>query len=229
MDLELLTLVDGLDNLEDRLQRGLRKHRLRKLKTPVTKTFTKQTVKPLPVLSTGYSHKHKLVISSQLPLLSLNPRIEHDYLPVGYTPGVPADPDVNYHEAITSQIPVQEQGSFVYIPDTDAIISAYHFMHEFIESACSNGTRDIFLGGSNQVKDYTFRGYWTHVLNDLGGPVTGRKFFDQMFYMQAQKLTNMRVDLAASDDWILEYVQDVMDSVTEDFPGYKLERELKGF
>lgn len=213
------------------LKRTLRRIKLRRLKQPAQHSFAKLSIKRLPELSTYFEHKRKLVIHTRLPEVTLQPRNVYAYVSTGRNPYDPADPAVDYHALITSQIPVTPQGTYVYVPDVDAIVEAFWFMHELIQEYRTNGSRDIWLGGSNQVTDYSFRGYWTHLLNSRGGgdATVGLQHFNNEFYLYAVRLTNLRVDLAASDAWILDFLTETLDALTEDWPGYKIERALRGF
>lgn len=213
------------------LKRALRRFKLRRLKQPAQHSFAKLSIKRLPELSTHFGHKSKLVIHTRLPEVTLQPRQHYTRLSTERKPYDPADPAVDYHALITSQIPVTPQGTYVYVPDADAIVEAFWFMHELIQEYRTNGGRDIWLGGSNQVTDYTFRGYWTHLLNSRGGgdATVGLQHFNNEFYLYAVRLTNLRVDLAASDAWIIDFLTETLDALTEDWPGYKIERALRGF
>lgn len=224
-------LVSALENLWADLKRALRHFKLRKLKNPTQRSFAKLSIKRLPELTTRFEYKHKLVVHTRLPEITLQPRQLYEHVSTERKPYDPADPAVDYHALITSQIPVTPQGTYVYVPDVDAIVEAFRFMHELIQEYCTNGGRDIWLGGSNQVTDYTFRGYWTHLLNSRGGSdaAVGLQHFNNEFYLYAVRLTNLRVDLAANDAWILDFLTYTLDALTEDWPGYKIERALRGF
>ena len=224
-------LVSALENLWADLKRTLRRFKLRRLKQPTQHSFAKLSIKRLPELTTYFEHKRKLVIHTRLPELTLQPRRLYEHVSTGRNPYDPADPAVDYHALITSQIPVTPQDTYVYVPDVDAIVQAFWFMHELIQEYRANGGRDIWLGGSNQVTDYTFRGYWTHLLNSRGGgdATVGLQHFNNEFYLYAVRLTNLRVNLAASDAWILDFLTETLDALTEDWPGYKIERALRGF
>lgn len=224
-------LVSALENLWADLKHTLRRLKLRRLKQPAQHSFAKLSIKRLPELSTRFEHKHKLVIHTRLPEVTLQPRNVYEHVAAGRNPYDPADPAVDYHALITSQIPVMPQGTYVYVPDVDAIVEAFRFMHELIQEYRTNGGRDIWLGGSNQVTDYTFRAYWTHLLNSRGGgdATVGLRHFNNEFYLYAVRLTNMRVDLAASDAWIIDFLTETLDALTEDWPGYKIERALRCF
>ena len=213
------------------LKRALRRFKRRKLKQPTRHSFAKLSIKCLPELAKHFEHKHKLVIHTRLPEVTLQPRNVYEHLSTERKPYDPADPAIDYHALIASQIPVKPQGTYVYVPDVDAIVEAFWFMHELIQEYRTNGGRDIWLGGSNQVTDYTFRGYWTHLLNSRGGgdATVGLQHFNNEFYLYAVRLTNLRVDLAASDAWIIDFLTETLDALTEDWPGYKLERALRGF
>ena len=224
-------LVSALENLWADLKRTLRRIKLRKLKQPAQHSFAKLSIKRLPELTTRFEHKRKLVIHTRLPEVTLQPRNVYEHVSTGRNPYDPADPAIDYHAMVTSQIPVTPQGTYVYVPDVDAIVEAFWFMHELIQEYRTNGGRDIWLGGSNQVTDYTFRGYWTHLLNSRGGgdATVGLQHFNDEFYLYAVELTNLKVDLAASDAWILDFLTETLDALTEDWPGYKIERALRGF
>lgn len=224
-------LVSVLENLWADLKRALQRVKLRRLKQPTQHSFAKLSIKHLPELSTHFEHKRKLVIHTRLPEITLQPRQLYEHVSTGRKPYDPADPAIDYHALITSQIPVTPQGTYVYVPDVDAIVEAFRFMHELIQEYRTNGSRDIWLGGSNQVTGYTFHGYWTHLLNSRGdGDATvGLQHFNNEFYLYAVRLTNLRVDLAASDAWILDFLTVTLDALTEDWPGYKIERALRGF
>lgn len=224
-------IVSALENICADLKRTLRRFKLRKLKNPTQRSFAKLSIKHLPELSTHFEHKRKLVIHTRLPEVTLQPRQHYVLLSTERKPYDPADPAVDYHALITGQIPVTPQGTYVYVPDVDAIVEAFWFMHELIQEYRANGSRDIWLGGSNQVTDYTFRGYWTHLLNSRGGgdATVGLQRFNNEFYLYAVDLTNLKVDLAASDAWIIDFLTETLDALTEDWPGYKIERALRGF
>lgn len=224
-------IVSALETICVDLKRTLQRFKLRKLKSPTQHSFAKFSIKHLPELTTRFEHKRKLVIHTRLPEVTLQPRQIYEHLSTERKPYDPADPAVDYHAMITSQIPVTSQGTYVYMPDVDAIVEAFWFMHELIQEYCTNGGRDIWLGGSNQVTAYTFRGYWTHLLNSRGGgdAAVGLQHFNNEFYLYAVRLTNLRVDLAASDAWIIDFLTETLDALTEDLPGYKIERALKGF
>lgn len=224
-------LVSALENLWADLKRALRRFKLRKLKNPTQRGFAKLYIKRLPELTTRFEYKHKLVVHARLPEVILQPRNVYEHVSTERKPYDPADPAVDYHALITSQIPVTPQGTYVYMPDVDAIVEAFRFMHELIQEYRANGGRDIWLGGSNQVTDYTFRGYWTHLLNSRGGgdAAVGLQHFNNEFYLYAVRLTNLKVNLAASDAWILDFLTSTLDALTEDWPGYKIERALRGF
>lgn len=224
-------LVSALENLWADLMRALRRVKLRRLKQPTQHSFAKLSIKRLPELATHFEHKRKLVIHTRLPEVTLQPRQYYALLSTERKPYDPADPAVDYHALITSQIPVTPQGTYVYAPDVDAIVEAFWFMHELIQEYSTNGSRDIWLGGSNQVTDDSFRGYWTHLLNSRGGgdATVGLQHFNNEFYLYAVDLTNLRVDLAASDAWILDFLTETLNALTEDWPGYKIERALRGF
>lgn len=224
-------IVSALETICVDLKRALRRIKLRRLKKPTQHSFAKFSIKRLPELSTHFEHKRKLVIHTRLPEVTLQPRNAYAYVSTGRNPYDPADPAIDYHALITSQIPVKPQGTYVYVPDVEAIVDAFWFMHELVQEYRTNGGRDIWLGGSNQVTDYTFRGYWTHLLNSRGdGDATvGLQSFNNEFYLYAVRLTNLRVDLAASDAWILDFLTETLDALTEDWPGYKIERALRGF
>ena len=224
-------LVSALENIWADLIHTLRRFKLRRLKQPTQHSFAKLSIKRLPELSTYFDHKRKLVIHTRLPEVVLQPRHVYEHVSTERKPYDPADPVVDYHAMITSQIPVTPQGTYVYVPDVDAIVEAFWFMHELIQEYRTNGSRDIWLGGSNQVTDYSFRGYWTHLLNSRGGgdATAGLQNFNNEFYLYAVRLTNLRVDLAANDAWILDFLTVTLDALTEDWPGYKIERALRGF
>ena len=224
-------IVSALEIICVDLKRTLQRFKLRKLKTPAQHNFAKLSIKRLPELSTHFEHKHKLVVHTRLPEVTLQPRHAYEHVAAGRNPYDPADPAVDYHAMITSQIPVKPQGTYVYVPDVEAIVEAFWFMHELVQEYRANGGRDIWLGGSNQVTDYTFRGYWTHLLNSRGGgdATVGLQHFNNEFYLYAVRLTNLRVDLAASDAWIIDFLTKTLDALTEDWPGYKIERALRGF
>ena len=224
-------LVSALENLWADLIRTLRRFKLRRLKQPAQHRFAKLSIKHLPELTTRFEYKHKLVVHARLPEVTLQPRQHYTHLSTERKPYDPADPAVDYHALITSQIPVTPQGTYVYMPDVDAIVEAFYFMHELIQEYRTNGGRDIWLDGSNQVTAYTFSGYWTHLLNSRGGgdATVGLQHFNNEFYLYAVRLTNLRVDLAASDAWILDFLTVTLDALTEDWPGYKIERALRGF
>lgn len=222
-------IVSALETICVDLKRILRRFKLRKLKSPTQHSFAKLSIKHLPELSTHFEHKRKLVIHTRLPEVVLQPRQYYTLLSTERKPYDPADPAVDYHALITSQIPVQPRLDYILVPDVDAIVEGYYFMHEMIESYCTYGSRDIWLGGSNRVTDYSFRGYWTHLKNSNGGDEAGLQWFNNMFYANAVRLTNLHVDLAADDSWIINFISEIFDSVTEDWPGYKIERALRGF
>lgn len=224
-------IVSALETICVDLKRTLQRFKLRKLKSPTQHSFAKLSIKRLPELSTSFEHKRKLVVHTRLPEITLQPRQTYEHLSTERKPYDPADPAVDYHALITSQIPVTPQGTYVYAPDVDAIVEAFWFMHELVQEYRTNGGRDIWLGGSNQVTDYTFRGYWTHLLNSRGGgdAAVGLQHFNNEFYLYAVRLTNLRVDLAASDAWIIDFLTETLDALTEDWPGYKIERALRGF
>ena len=224
-------IVSALETICVDLKRTLQRFKLRKLKVPTQHSFAKLSIKRLPELSTHFEHKRKLVIHARLPEIALRLRNVYEHVSTGRNPYDPADPAVDYHTLITSQIPVTPQGTYVYVPDVDAIVEAFWFMHELVQEYCANGGRDIWLGGSNQVTDYTFRGYWAHLLNSRGGgdAAVGLQHFNNEFYLYAVRLTNLKVDLAASDAWILDFLTETLDALTEDLPGYKIERALRGF
>ena len=224
-------LVSVLENIWADLIHALRRFKLRRLKQPTQRSFAKLSIKRLPELSTHFDHKRKLVIHTRLPEVVLQPRHVYEHVSTGRNPYDPADPAVDYHAMITSQIPVKPQGTYVYVPDVDAIVEAFWFMHELIQEYRANGSRDIWLGGSNQVTDYTFRGYWTRLLNSRGGgdATVGLQHFNNEFYRYAVDLTNLKVDLAANDAWIIDFLTVTLDALAEDWPGYKIERALRGF
>lgn len=222
-------LVSALENLWADLKRALRRVKLRRLKQPTQHSFAKLSIKRLPELSIRFEHKHKLVVHTRLPEVTLQPRNVYEHVAAGRNPYDPADPAVDYHALITSQIPVQPKLAYILVPDVDAIVEGFWFMHEMIEAYCAHGGRDIWLDGSNRVTDYTFRGYWTHLKNSNGGEEAGLQWFNNMFYANAVRLTNLHVDLAADDGWIINFISETFDSVTEDWPGYKIERALRGF
>lgn len=224
-------LVSALENIWADLIRTLRRFKLRRLKQPTQHSFVKLSIKRLPELSTRFDHKRKLVIHTRLPEVTLQPRNVYAHLSTGRNPYDPADPAVDYHALITSQIPVKPQGTYVYVPDVDAIVEAFWFMHELIQEYCTNGSRDIWLDGSNQVTGYTFRGYWIHLLNSRGGgdAAVGLQHFNNEFYRYAVDLTNLKVDLATNDAWIIDFLTVTLDALTEDWPGYKIERALRSF
>lgn len=213
------------------LKRALRRFKLRRLKQPAQHSFAKLSIKRLPELTTYFEHKSKLVIHTRLPAVTVQPRNVYAHMSTERKPYDPADPAVDYHAMVTSQIPVTPQGTYVYVPDVDAIVEAFCFMHELVQEYRTNGGRDIWLAGSNQVTDYSFRGYWTHLLNSRGGgdAAVGLQHFNNEFYLYAVRLTNLRVDLAASDGWIIDFLTKTLDALTEDWPGYKIERALRGF
>ena len=224
-------LVSVLESLWADLKRCLRLIKLRRLKQPARRCFVKLSIKRLPELSACFERKHKLVIHTRLPEVSLQPRRVYEHVSTGHDPYDPVDPAVDYHVLITSQIPVEPRGTYVYVPDVDAIVKAFWFMHELVQEYRTNGSRDLWLGGSNHVTDYSFRGYWTHLLNSRGGgdADAGLQDFNNDFYLYAVHLTNLRVNLAASDAWIIDFLTETLDALTDDWPGYKIERALRGF
>ena len=211
------------------LIRTLRRFKQRKLKPPTRHSFAKLPIKRLSELTTHFDRKRELVIHTRLPEVTLQPRQHYTLLSTERKPYDPADPAIDYHAMITSQIPVQPKLDYILVPDVDAIIEGFWFMHEMIESYCTYGGRDIWLGVSNRVTDYTFRGYWTHLKNSNGGDEAGLQWFNNMFYANAVRLTNLHVDLDTDDSWIINFISETFDSVTEDWPGYKIERALRGF
>lgn len=224
-------IVSALETICVDLKRTLQRFKLRKLKNPTQHSFAKLSIKRLPELSTHFEHKRKLVVHTRLPEVTLQPRNVYARVSTERKPYDPADPAVDYHALVTSQIPVKPQGTYVYVPDVNAIVEAFRFMHELIQEYCTNGGRDIWLGGSNQVTDDSFRGYWTHLLNSRGGgdAAVGLQRFNNEFYLYAVDLTNLKVDLAASDAWIIDFLTETLNALTEDWPGYKIERALRGF